>query len=165
MDVPSRKLLQPGEFFVTGREMILETLLGSCVAVCLFNKRGKLAGMNHFLLDILRGDDTRKIGHYGSSSTEHIIEQMLAKDPVKGRIKAQIFGGGAVLKGAKGDFEVGRRNVEIARQVLGAYGIPISREETGGQRGRRIRFDTSTGEVECRFTGDIPRKRAIQREP
>lgn len=159
MDTLSRKLIQPGQFMVTGREMVLETLLGSCVAVCLFNRRSRLAAMNHFLLDVQREQNPRKIGHFGSSATEHIIELMLAEDSLRSRITAQIFGGGAVLKGAQGDFEVGRRNVDIARRILVKHGIPVVREETGGQRGRRIRFFTSTGQVECRFTGDIPRKK------
>ncbi len=154
------KFLHAGQYYVTRQGMRLETLVGSCVAVCLYNYKSGMAGMNHYLLCRKGGGDEINAGRFGDSSTELIIRKMLAADDKVNHIKGFVYGGAAVLSG-KGKRDVGRENAEIAEEILGKYRIRIAERQIGGSRGRRILFDTSTGQVQWRYSGDIPRKKGV----
>jgi chemotaxis protein CheD len=157
-----RKFLRPGEFY-TGREgVIAETLVGSCVAVCLYNYREGFGAMNHFLMDRPSDPGDPEIGRYGITSTRHILDAVLAIDPEPTHYRAGILGGAEVLKTASADMQIGSRNIQAATEILRAAHIRVAQEEVGGVRGRRVRFNTRTGEIECRFAGDIPRKKIVR---
>ncbi len=155
-----RKLLLPGQYCVTDQSMILETLVGSCVAVCIYNRRQRLCAMNHFVLDRPAGDSIDDIGRYGTTSTDRVIRELLSRDEQVGHYEAMIFGGAAILGTVQGNFDIGKRNLEAAMEIINQYRLRIVLAETCGTRGRRIRFNTEDHTVECRFSGDIPgRKR------
>ncbi|NLH16969.1 MAG: chemotaxis protein CheD [Phycisphaerae bacterium] len=154
----ARKLLLPGQYCVTDQAMILETLVGSCVAVCMYNRKQPLCAMNHFVLDRPPEGDLEDVGRYGTTSTERIIQMALDRDSLIGHYEAMVFGGASVLETGQDRFDVGRRNLEAAMEILAQYRLRIVRAETCGSRGRRIQFDTQTHSVDCRFCGDIPRK-------
>lgn len=159
MDTIVRKLLLPSDYYVTTTPMVLETIVGSCVAVCLFNRKNRTAAMNHFILAQPDDSDTSDIGRFGTTATKQIIEYLFEIDPVPTHYQAQIFGGAAVFAkktGIPGD--VGNLNIAIAKAVLDEFHIRIVHHETGGTRGRRIKFNTENNTVYCRFTGEIPRK-------
>lgn len=99
------------------------------------------------------------IGRYGSTATEHIINALMKTDSDPGHYRAQIFGGGAVIKTNNPGSDIGRKNIEVAQKMLTAHRIRIIREEAGGTRGKRVRFDTATNTVFCRFAGQIAKKR------
>jgi len=162
MTLMMRKFLKPGEFYATQRPATVETLVGSCVAVCLYNFKGGFGAMNHFLRDRPQTESGADVGQFGTTATRHIVQAMMKVDNDRHHYRASVFGGAAVLKTAGGESGIGQGNVEAAREVLHAAGIRIVCEEVGGTRGRRVEFNTQTGEIECRFAGDIPRK---QRNP
>jgi chemotaxis protein CheD len=153
-----RKFLRPGQWYVGREPVVAETLVGSCVAVCLYNFKKGFGGMNHFLMDRSRDPAEPDIGRYGVLSTRYLIEAVLEIDPHATHFRANVIGGAALLKTAHDDGGIGRANVEAALAVLRSAGIRVAGQEVGGTRGRRIRFNTQTGEIECRFAGDIPRK-------
>ena len=153
-----RKFLRPGEWYAKREPVVAETLVGSCVAVCLYNYKENFGAMNHFLMDRSRDPAERDIGRYGVLSTRRIVEAVMAIDPNATHYRATVIGGAAVLKTPNADTGIGRANVEAALEVLRSAGIRVAGQEVGGTRGRRIRFNTQTGEIECRFAGDIPRK-------
>lgn len=140
-----------------------ETLVGSCVTVCLYNTKEGFGAMNHFLRDRPVDPSDPEIGTYGTTATRKIVGTMLKIDSEPRHYQASIFGGAAVLKTANADGSIGQGNVAAALEVLKAAGIRVVRQEVGGTRGRRVRFNTQTGEIECRFAGDIPRKKTPQR--
>ncbi|MBW8040564.1 MAG: chemotaxis protein CheD [Planctomycetes bacterium] len=152
------KLLAPGQYHISKEPTLIETLVGSCVSVCLYNIRNGWAGMNHFLMDYPKTEADCDIGKYGSTATEYIINNLMKGDPVAGHFRAQVFGGAGVIKGVRVPEEIGRKNVEVALELLKATRIRIINQEIGGTRGRRIKFNTATGEVQWRFAGNIPRK-------
>jgi chemotaxis protein CheD len=154
-----RKLLLPGQYCVTDQAVVLETLVGSCVAVCIYNRKQPLCAMNHFLLDRPPAGCVEDVGRYGTTSTERVIRMLLERDSQVGHYEAMVFGGAAVLDSGQDRFDVGRGNLEAAMEVLTRYRVRVVRAETCGTRGRRIYFDTQTNTVACRFCGDIPRKR------
>jgi chemotaxis receptor (MCP) glutamine deamidase CheD/AmiR/NasT family two-component response regulator len=148
-----QRYLLPGEYHVTKKQMSIDTLLGSCVSVCLYNRSNGYAAMNHFLLDRPNDEQTTDIGRYGTTSTEHIISTLMSVDDNPFHYRAQIFGGGAVVDALEGGREIGGRNMLVAHEVLDSYRIQIIKKDIGGTRGRRIKFDTATNTVECKYTG------------
>ncbi len=152
-----RKLLLPGQYYVTDLPMILETIVGSCVAVCLFNRKNSFSAMNHFILDASPNPYEIDIGRYGTTATEYILNKLFTMDPHPTHYQAQVFGGAAVFKNSSAD-DVGEKNIAVAMEILAARHIKVIHTEIAGNRGRRIKFDTVSNTVDCRFTGDIPRK-------
>lgn len=138
--------LLPGEYHVSRLPCQMATLLGSCVAVCLRNETKPYAAMNHYLLAENPGSRDPDKGRFGDSSIETIISLMKRLDPV-GRIRAKIYGGGAVVGHLGAASDIGLKNIEIARRLLKQAGIPITEEDVGGTQGRRIYFDTATDRV------------------
>lgn len=155
----THKLLRPGEFCIATEPTILETLVGSCVCICLYNYRNGCAAMNHFLRDRPVRNNPTNIGEFGSTSTEHIVAKLMAIDDEPSHYRAMVFGGAAVLKTEKNPSDIGRKNVEVAMEVLSNAHIQIAHKEVGGRRGRRVTFETETGKVHCRFAGDVGKKR------
>ncbi len=155
----NRQSLLPHDFCIATEPAILETLVGSCVAVCLYNYKCGIAAMNHFLRDRPVGDCGRNVGEFGSTSTRHIISELLAIDGVTAHYRAMVYGGAAVVKTMSGGSDVGRRNVEVALEVLAEARIRVSEKQILGTRGRRVTFNTADGTVKWRFAGDVGRKK------
>ncbi|MBN1806866.1 MAG: response regulator [Sedimentisphaerales bacterium] len=149
-----QRFLLPGEYHVTKKQMSIDTLLGSCVSVCLYNIKNGHAAMNHFLLDRPSDQNNDDIGRYGTTSIQHIIDTLMAVDGSPYNYRAQIFGGAAVVHALEGGRDIGARNILVAREILDSNGIRIIHKDIGGTRGRRIKFDTATNTVQVRFTGD-----------
>lgn len=147
-DLP-RVNLQPGDHYATKENVSLTTLLGSCVAACLYDPIAHVAGMNHFMLASRRYARNLPLsvtdaGRYGVHSMELLINDMLLLGAVKSRLKAKVFGGGAVIEGVSHDnfLCVGEVNERFIREFLKTEGIEIAAEDLGGTRGRVIRFRT-----------------------
>lgn len=145
-----RVFLLPGEYHVSRRECEIATLLGSCVAVTLRHISKPCGAMNHFLLHQATGSDMDK-GRYGDTSTKTIIWLMQKIDPDITNFRAGIYGGAAVISHLTASpGEIGNKNIEVAHSVLKAHGIKVVEEIVGGKLGRRIYFDTGTGEVKVK---------------
>jgi chemotaxis protein CheD len=158
MPVKLRKFLRPAEFYIGRQSVIAETLVGSCVTVCLYNYKKGFGVMNHFLRDCPKGETGIDIGQFGLTATQYIIDVVMKRDDDPTHYRAGVFGGAAVLKTGGAEGAIGEANVKVAAEVLHAARIRVAQREVGGVRGRRVTFDTETGEITCRFAGDIPRK-------
>jgi len=137
--------LHPGQIFITGETVLVTTVLGSCVAVCLWDPIASVAGMNHFLLPStpVRGANDLR---YGNTAMERLISAMQSKGAVTERLVAKVFGGACVIPGFSGAREaIGTKNVAAAREALTRHGITIRGEQTGGRRGRKLLFHTGHG--------------------
>ncbi len=149
-----KKFLQIGECYATKKPMLLGTLLGSCVSVCLYNKFNGHAAMNHFLMPSAGKQEMKNNpGKYGRSSCEWIIQTLMKFDPDPYDYCAQVFGGGNMfnLRGSVSD--IGERNLKIAAEVLSKNNIRIMRRQTGGTKGMKILFNTAKNQVDCRKLG------------
>ncbi|WP_404360101.1 chemotaxis protein CheD [Methylotuvimicrobium sp. KM1] len=146
-----RVIIEPGEYYVSTNGELISTLLGSCVAACLFDPVNKIAGMNHFLLAYQHHSRSRPIieteeGRYGLYAMELLINDMMKKGAKKSRIKAKCFGGGNVLhlRSDKTDkLSVGEVNIEFIKTFLAQEKIPILAASFGGTVGRSIHFVSS----------------------
>ena len=112
----------PGEYFVCGDELLIVTVLGSCIAACLWDPSVQLGGMNHFMLP--DGDASEPYGRYGSYAMELLINEMMKRGARRERIQAKIFGGGQVMRNYT-CMNVGERNVEFVEQFLATERIAI----------------------------------------
>lgn len=144
-----RHLVRPGEHHVTDEPMILTTLLGSCVSVCLFDPVARLIGMNHFLLP-MRNPASREpvlatdAGRYGLWAMEMLVNDLLKRGARREQLRAKAFGGANVLHDAgntrSDHFNIGASNVAFVRQFLDRDGIPLVAQDLGGLHGRQIHF-------------------------
>jgi chemotaxis receptor (MCP) glutamine deamidase CheD len=128
--------------------VVLKTLLGSCVAVCLFDPTAKVGGMNHYALPRGSGDDgERPSTRFGVHAMELLMRAMRERGAAPHRLVAKVFGGSRVLEIGESAGDVARRNIEFAHHVLDAEGIGIVAEDVGGRHARQIRFHTDSGRV------------------
>ena len=148
-----KRYLMPGEYHITRAPMIIDTLLGSCVSVCLRNKVKGFAAMNHYLLARPGNGSDSDIGRYGISSIEHIVKSLLAMDPNPSTLEAQLFGGGAVMDSLTKTSTVGADNIAMAKEMMSKYNIRVIHTDVGGTKGRRISFDTQTNQVVSKTVG------------
>lgn len=141
--------VNPGGWAVE-RDHPIATLLGSCVAVCLYDPQLRLGGLNHFMLPSMgRGKDEVDVLLGGDFNMEALMNGMLGRGARKERMVAKAFGGGAVVGGLVG-VSVGERNASFAREWLEREGIPLLAADLLGPWSRKIVFDPASGDAYCR---------------
>ena len=166
-----RITIDPGEFYVSNQQEVISTLLGSCVAACLFDPIHKVIGMNHFLLAYKQHSFDKPIieseeGRYGMQAMELLINSMMAKGASRRHIQAKCFGGGDVLqiRGAPGGRQsVGGVNIDFMREFLRNENIPMIASSLGGIYGRKVHFVGSDFSVFVKTIGDR-QKGQVERE-
>ncbi len=140
-----------GEYAVASTPTILVTLgLGSCVGVCIRDKRSKIGGMIHVMLPETNSA-TGKLSKYAKPGIELMVNEIVKKGASKRELEAKIAGGAAMFQ-SKG-FDIGKRNVQKVKEVLLSLGIPIVAEDTGKNRARSIEFHLDTGELFIKKVG------------
>lgn len=126
-----------GQYLVSNRpDDVITTILGSCVAACIFDPLRGVGGMNHFLLPGTDPRDRQNI-KYGAYAMEQLINALLRRGAQRDRLEAKLFGGASVVPALS---DIGRNNADFARAFLGDEGIPLSSQCLGGTQGRRVRF-------------------------
>jgi chemotaxis protein CheD len=158
-DRPDSRLITQGEYAVGERpETMITTILGSCVAVCLRDPLLRLGGMNHILLPDMEGG---RLGaaSFGASDMERLVNALIKRGALRGRLEAKVFGGAAVVAGLS---DIGARNVAFVRSFLAAEGILTLSESVGGTRPRQVRYWPESGRAQHRFVGitDVNEPRA-----
>ena len=143
--------INPGGWSIQN-ERPISTLLGSCVAVCFYDPKLRLAGMNHFLLpsrtrSTLADEDIVLNGDY---AMEILLNTMYAKGAQRGRLVAKAFGGGNIVSSIR--MAIGDRNAEFAREWLEREGIPLVASDFGGPWSRKVILDPVSGDAFCRRT-------------
>jgi len=139
----------PGEMAVSRQPSEIATLLGSCIAVCLYNKKLKVGGLNHFMLPT--GEKEEMKGKYGDYAIKKLVEMMSRLDPNLRNLEAYMYGGASVVGHLNTGAGIGLNNIKMAETMLNSYGIPIKLREVGGENGRKIFFHSDTGEVQMRM--------------
>jgi chemotaxis protein CheD len=122
------------------------TILGSCVAVCLWDRTLGIGGINHYMLPSWNGMELAS-PKYGNIAIEKLVEKMLQLGSKQSNLVAKIFGGGEVIAFSSNIMHIGQRNIMVAEEMLEERHIPIIGRSTGGNSGRKIIYNTKTGEV------------------
>ena len=142
-------IIYPGEFYVSSHD-IIATVLGSCISVCIKDKKTGIAGMNHFMLPgDVRSEEMSlsSSAKYGMFAMEQLINEMIKKKGSKRDFEAKVFGGGHVLNFRKTDGNVPEANIEFVKAFLNMEQISIVKQDVGGYTGRKILFFPETSKV------------------
>lgn len=151
-------LVPPGEFKVTtDASVILETYLGSCVAISLFDRYARVAGLIHIILP--QGSKEKEAlfpARYARTGITLLISEMLKLGASKENIVAEVAGGALIRSNKKlsVDMNIGRRNSDMAEEMLTQEGIPIVNKAIGGYRGRILRLESNSGKTDTRYMGE-----------
>jgi chemotaxis protein CheD len=166
-----RIILQPGQYAVSSERTAFRTLLGSCVAACLWDQSTGIAGMNHFLLANRRYAphvplNQTEAGKYGIHAMELVINGMLKLGAQRSTIKAKVFGGASLLSSdSKDNFLcVGEVNSRFILDFLKTDGITIMAADLGGDTARVIHFMPDDFTVYVRKIRKSSQKQVLQQE-
>ena len=134
----------PGEYFVAYENLVMMTVLGSCIAACLWDTRSRVGGMNHFMLP--DGDSSDTSGRYGSYAMELLINEMMKLGARRETMQAKIFGGAQVMHNFT-TLNVGERNTNFVQDYLATERIPVVSEDVLDIYPRKVVFFPVTGKA------------------
>jgi chemotaxis protein CheD len=146
----------PGEYFSSADDIVISTLLGSCIAVALQDSSVPLGGMNHFMLPSPKGKEAPSVSlsaKYGVNAMELLINDILKKGGTKKRLRAKVFGGSAVLNLNKtATYDIPAMNIEFIIDFLATEKIPVDSFSVGGILPRKVYFFPHTARVLMKYT-------------
>jgi len=156
----------PGEFYVTGSDEAITTVLGSCVSACIRDPVARVGGMNHFMLpedNSIRDASAPVVlaTRYGSNAMESLINEVLRQGGLRERLEIKIFGGGRVLAGMA---DVGARNIEFVRHYLSIERLQMNAQDVGGEQPRKVVYYPAEGKVRVRKLRPIENRGVSDRE-
>lgn len=138
-----------GGIYVTMEEMIISTVLGSCVSICLYDKATRVSAMNHYMLPMAPPKivcNELNIGRYGDLSIPELFDRFQSAGGRLNCAVAKIFGGAHMLK-ALSFVDIPANNIAIAEAMIEKFRIQVVHKDVGGERGRKIIFETGMGRV------------------
>jgi chemotaxis protein CheD len=140
--------LKPGELIVCEHKTLVTTVLGSCISVTMFHPERHIGAMCHALLphEKAKGEAFR----YVDTSIQNMLERFAEYGINRSRIEVKLFGGAEMLiagRNSNRSVTVGRKNIEVALQVIEAEQLRLVASDFGGTQGRKIHFHTYTGEI------------------
>jgi len=136
--------LRPGYIYMPDKPTAISAVVGSGVAVCVYDKKRKVGGMNLYKLPANKKEqDTFPI--YGNVATKALVIMLLKRGSKRRHLRSQIFGG--AFNPEVSDRDVGKENIAMARRILNRMGVSIVSEDVGGALGRKIVFNTLTSDV------------------
>ncbi len=164
-DCDAAKIL-PGEYYFTQKDMMIVTVLGSCVSACIRDKITGVGGMNHFMLPDTGGEDDNPVSasmRYGTYAMEILINDLLKVGARRENLEAKVFGGGNVLRGFVA-INVGERNAQFVKKYLAAEKIPIVAEDLIDIYPRKVYFFPRTGKVLVKKLKQLNNNTVVNRE-
>lgn len=140
--------LLPGDYFVTKGDDAISTVLGSCVSACVRDISAGVGGMNHFMLPLgVRGQvwaDER----YGLHAMERLVNAVLVRGSGHRRaLECKLVGGGRVMSAMT---DIGRKNIDFARQFVATDGLALAAEDLGGNQAREVVYFPGSGRLRVR---------------
>jgi chemotaxis protein CheD len=147
--LPTR-YLPPGQLIASAEPLVVTTILGSCVSLCLWDASAHVGGINHYLLPTGVGAESQ-LERYGDRANELLLQRMLELGARVSRIKAKVFGGACVLVAFRKGSDFAERNVRTAMEFARERGIAVMADDVGGNRGRKLRFHTHDGTALIRY--------------
>ncbi|SDX47842.1 CheD, stimulates methylation of MCP proteins [Collimonas sp. OK242] len=166
-DIAAVKLL-PNEYYVTPEDMVLSTVLGSCVSACVRDSTAGIGGMNHFMLPddgscANSGSNIAASMRYGAYAMEMLLNELLKAGARRERLEAKVFGGGAVLANMT-MLNIGDRNADFVLRYLQMEQVRVAAQDLRGNLPRRISYFPKSGKVMVRKLHRINDAEQIQRD-
>ena len=144
--------LLPGEYYVTSSNMVLTTVLGSCVAACVRDSTIGIGGMNHVMLPEDAAPESRDAAaamRYGAYAMEMLLNELFKAGAKRDRLEAKVFGGGAVLANMT-MLNIGERNADFVLRYLHMEKVRVAAQDLRGKLPRRINYFPESGKVTVR---------------
>ena len=159
--------ISPGEYYYTDKDMVIVTVLGSCVSACIRDTVTGIGGMNHFMLpDSAAADKDSPVSEsmrYGTYAMEVLINQLLRNGARRENLEAKIFGGGNVLKSFT-TINVGDRNAIFVRKFLKEERIRVTSEDLLDIYPRKVYYFPKTGRVLVKKLKNMHNDTLVKRE-
>ena len=159
--------ISPGEYYFTKENMMIVTVLGSCVSACIRDNVSGIGGMNHFMLpDGGSADKDSPISEsmrYGTYAMEVLINQLLRNGARRENLEAKIFGGGNVLRSFT-TTNVGDRNADFVKRFLKEERIRITGEDLLDIYPRKVYYFPKTGKVLVKKLKQLNNYTLVKRE-
>ncbi|MBS0346746.1 MAG: chemoreceptor glutamine deamidase CheD [Proteobacteria bacterium] len=154
----------PGEYFVTTSDIVLVTVLGSCVTACVRDRDKGLGGMNHFMLPENGGEGVlSSSARYGAYAMEVLLNHLLKLGARRSSLEAKVFGGGKVLASLS-QAQVGEKNAEFVLNYLKTERIPIVAQDLLDIYPRKVYFFPASGRVMMKKLVRVKNDTLIARE-
>ncbi|QJD96531.1 chemotaxis protein CheD [Mucilaginibacter robiniae] len=154
--------LLPGSVFIDELPHVIEMVLGSCIAVALWDVVLQYGSINHYMLPEWSGEGNPTY-KYGSVAIPYLINKMLTLGSKRTNLQAKVFGG-SVLHTTSGIFNVGQRNTQFAFNLLQQEHIPVVNQDVGGTQSRKVIFNSASGEVFVRMIQPVT-SRSLNNKP
>jgi chemotaxis protein CheD len=158
----------PGEYYVTLRDEIITTVLGSCVSACIRDRKLRIGGMNHFMLPASKSgnwggaeDVTSTATRYGNYAMEHMINEILKNGGHRRNLEVKIFGGGQIINSMT---DIGSNNIKFVRGYLETEGLAITSEDVGDVFPRKVLYFPATGKVRVKKLKELHNDTVLIRE-
>lgn len=142
----AQKYLVPSSIITSRQPVIIKTVLGSCISVCMFDPKNKIGGMNHFMMPYWQGVGLAT-PKFGNIAMRKLYDSLLKMGAAKEHLISKVFGGAEMLNITSETFNIGKKNIAASNAFLNEFEIPVYSSDVGGKQGRKILFNTSTGEV------------------
>jgi len=159
--------ISPGEYYFTDQDMVIVTVLGSCISACIRDTHLGIGGMNHFMLPTSSTADKdspiSESMRYGSYAMEVLINQLIRNGARRDTMEAKIFGGANVIKSFTTS-HVGERNAEFVKEFLTNEGIAISSEDLLDVYPRKVYYFPKTGKVLMKKIKSLNNNTIVERE-
>jgi chemotaxis protein CheD len=144
----------PGQFYVSKEPILITTIVGSCVTVCIFDKKRKIGGMNHFMLPINNDPEKNNIptrhqeaARYGNIAMHSLLHSIIKHGGKKENLELKVFGGGKILNTMP---DIGLQNINFILEYIQTDGLNLVNQDVGGMLPRRIIFSPLSGRAQVR---------------
>jgi len=142
----------PGEFYVSDRDEMIVTLLGSCVSACIRDVHCGVGGINHFMLPVGKGQSKKPFRlsdfdtstRYGEWAMEYLVNEILKLGGRREDLEVKLFGGGRVVRSINFT-DVGARNIEFVQAFVNNERLKVVAEDLGGNYARKVIYFPATG--------------------
>ncbi|MCP4146275.1 MAG: chemoreceptor glutamine deamidase CheD [bacterium] len=142
------KILGAGDYYATDKSEGIATVMGACIATCIYEDGGRIGGMKHFLIPGDFRDDEiflSPIARFGMYAMELLMGELIKLKVERSKLRAKVFGGSGILEG--GSAGIGANNIKFIKTYLRMEGIPLAGINVGGNIARKIIFFPDTGKV------------------
>ena len=139
----------PGQMFASREATTVTTILGSCVAICLWSPSRGIGGMNHYLLPEGAPTEANRL-RYGNNANQALLQEVISLGCQASELRAKVFGGATLMASVNPALSLGKRNMEVALEFLKTNRITIVEKYVSELRGCKLVFYTNDGTTQLR---------------
>ncbi len=137
--------VKPGEYYIADQDMVITTVLGSCVSACIVDPKLKLGGLNHFMLPSGSADeDISRSSRYGLFAMEQLINEMMKHGCDRDRMEVKLTGGGNMMTGIS---NIGQQNIDFILKYIEDEDLNLIAKDLGGDQARRVVYFPTEGRM------------------